>query len=116
MKLGELFVRCDGHNAGSAEGEHAFTAELLLELDALGQLLISVQMRANKLDCLCKCADTGVREFISSYLPELHACLSSAGYHVERLTCVMEQDLAEQTAAWHRQCLLYSGESVNLFA
>jgi hypothetical protein len=38
------------------------------------------------------------------------------GYRVERLICVVEEDLEKQKAALYRNYRLYAGESINIFA
>jgi hypothetical protein len=116
MTLGEIFIHSDDQGAAAAGGEKTFTIELLLEMDLLGHLLVEVRVHDKKLDCSCRCGDEVVREFISSQLPELRLRLVSAGYSVERLACVFEPDLEEQESARRGQHLLYTSESINLFA
>ncbi|MHB9098306.1 MAG: hypothetical protein ACYC5X_10860 [Syntrophales bacterium] len=116
MKLAEIFIREDDHADSPSGDRHSFTVALLFDLDLLGEVLIELRVRDNKLDCLFKCDKEAVQALIFSHLPALQGKLLDLGYRVEQLTCVVEEDLEEQKAALCRNYRLYTGESINIFA
>lgn len=116
MTLAEVFIQDDDH-ADSPSGDRcSFIVALLFDLDMLGHMLIELRMHDKRLDCSLKCSEEAVQAFIFSHLPELQKKLIDVGYHVERLTCVVEADLEKQKAILCRNFRLYTGESINIFA
>jgi hypothetical protein len=116
MKLAEVFIQDDDHADSPSGAQRSFTMSLLLDLDVLGHMLIELRVRGKELDCLFKCGRETVQTIIFSHLTELQEKLLDLGYRVERLTCVVEEDLEEQKAALCRDYRLYAGESINIFA
>ncbi len=116
MKLSDILIREDRRSDGGSRGARSFTAELCLDLDVLGRVLVEVTLRDKRITCICKCEEATVREFLSARLSHLQETLLSAGYRVERLSCVLEKDLEAQVLALKSNCQLYSAQSVNLFA
>jgi hypothetical protein len=116
MKLAEVFIRDDDHADSSSGDRHSFTVAMLFDLDMLGHMLIELHVIDKRLDCSFKCGEEAVQAFIFSHLPELQETLLDVGYHVERLTCVVEEDLEKQKAALYRNYRLYTAESINIFA
>jgi hypothetical protein len=116
MKLAEIFIQDNDHADSPPGDRHSFTVALLFDLDMLGHLLIELRVHDKKLDCLLKCGEEAVQAFMCSHLPELQEKLLDAGYRVERLTCVVEEDLEKQKEALCRNYRLYTEESINIFA
>lgn len=116
MKLAEVFIREDDHADSPSGKRRSFTAALLFDLDMLGQVLIELRVHDKKLACLFKCGKEAVQAFLVSHLPALLEKLLDLGYHVEQLTCVVEEDLEKQKQALCRNCRLYTDESINIFA
>jgi hypothetical protein len=116
MKLAEVFIQDDDHADSLSGDRHAFTVALLFDLDMLGHVLIELRVHDKRLDCLFKCSEEAIQAFIFSHLPELQEKLLDVGYRVERMTCVVEEDLEKQKAALRRNYRLFTGESINIFA
>jgi hypothetical protein len=116
MKLAEVFIQDDDHTNSPLGDRHSFTVSLLFDLDMLGHVLIELHVHDKRLDCLFKCDEEAVQAFIFSHLPVLQEKLIDVGYRVERLTCVVEEDLEKQKIALCRNCRLYTAESINIFA
>ena len=116
MKLAEVFIQDNDHADSPLEDRHSFTAALLFDLDMLGHVLIELRVHDKRLDCLFKCGEETIQAFIFSHLPLLQEKLIEVGYRVERLTCVVEEDLEKQKKALCRNYRLYTAESINIFA
>ncbi len=116
MKLAEVYIRDDDHADSPSEGRKSFTVALLFDLDMLGHMFIELRVKDKKLDCLVKCGEEVVRTFIASHLPDLQKKLLDVGYRVERLSCVVEEDVEKQKAELCRNYRLFTDESVNIFA
>jgi len=116
MKSGDILIREDDRTDRTSGGPRSFTVELFFDLDMLGHVLVELHLKDKQIGCICKCEEAGVREFISSRLPELREELFTQGYRVERLACVVEKDLEKQRLTIQGNYQLYSAESINLFA
>ncbi|MHB8910356.1 MAG: hypothetical protein ACYDAA_15895 [Syntrophales bacterium] len=116
VKLAEVLIRDDDHAGPPSGDRHSFTVALLFDLDLLGEVLIELRVHDRKLACLFKCDEDAIQAFIDSHLPALKERLLDLGYHVEQLTCVVEEDLEKQRESLRRNYRLYAGESINIFA
>ncbi len=115
MKLGDILIREDDRTDRTSGDPRSFAVELFLDLDMLGHVLIELHLKDKQLGCVCKCEEAVVHEFITSCLSELREKMSALGYRVDRLACVVEQDLEKQRLTLQGNYQLYSAESINLF-
>ncbi|MHB8770873.1 MAG: flagellar hook-length control protein FliK [Syntrophales bacterium] len=116
MKPVDILIREEERTDPASDGRRSFSVELFFELDALGPVLVELHLRDRTLRCVSTCQETAAREFVSSHLAQLQEKLSAAGYRVERLACLLAEDLRSQRAARKGNSRLYSAESINLFA
>ncbi len=61
----------------------------LLNMDALGEIIAEAGISGNKINCVLKCADGDIGDFIKPFLQELGGGLAALGYEVESLQCVV---------------------------
>ncbi len=114
VKTGDIFIRRDDGKAGP-EGGDAYEVVVLLDMDALGRVVVEARMRAGQVSCLIRCESPEVRDVISGCLDELKGAVRAAGLRIESAGCLAEVDLEERCEAFYRD-RLFQGDAVNLFA
>jgi len=115
VKKGEVFVEYDRHS--QKEGNNAqYRIIFFLNMDVLGEMIISSELKGDKIDCVVKCVDRDVCEFISSFMEELRKSLLAIGCKVNMVKCISEGDLVKERADYYQNSILYNREVIDLFA
>jgi hypothetical protein len=116
MKLAEVFIKDNDNAYAPSRYRHSFTVALLFDLDILGQIFIELHVHDKRLECLFICSEEMIQEFVFSHLPELQEKLLDMGYRVDRMNCVVEEDMEKQKTIIYQNYQLFAGGSINVFA
>jgi hypothetical protein len=85
-------------------------------MDILGDMIIDTELNGGKIDCVMKCADQGVCDFISSFLEELRGSLLALGCKIDMVKCVTGADLVTEKLDYYQDRVLYNRDVIDLFA
>jgi hypothetical protein len=115
VRKGDIFVEYDRN--GREKGEKSqYRVIFFLSMDVLGDMIIDAELKGDKIDCVVKCADQNVCDFISSSLVELRESLLSLGCKIDTVKCVAGGDLAKEKLDYYQDRVLYNSEVIDLFA
>lgn len=115
VKKGDIFVEYDRHS--QKEGKKGqYRIIFFLNMDVLGDMIIDAELKEDKIDCVVKCVDRDVCEFISSFMEELRKSLLAIGCKVDVVKCVAEGDLVKERADYYQNSVLNNREVIDLFA
>ncbi len=116
MGLAEIFVKFENRDSKGKGRREEKTVLFLLNMDALGDIIVEAKIKANKISCVLKCGDKNLRDFIRPFLEELGEKLMALGYDIDYLKCVTEKDNLK-TKVEHREFQnLFTLESVDILA
>ncbi len=90
MGLAEIFVKFRDQDSKGKDGQGEKRVLFLLDMDVLGDIVVDTKIETKKIDCVLKCEDKNVCDFIRPFLGELEERLMALGYGVECLKCVTE--------------------------
>lgn len=113
-RQGEIFIGEEGR--GQEGSGRTFRANLFLEMDILGPLVIELSLVAGKLTCLCRCESELASHSLGEELPNLALDLRQAGYDLERLTCLRQEGLERQRVDFMAGLELCRKGGLDLFA
>ena len=115
VRKGDVFVEYDRHS--KKEGDKGqYRIIFFLNMDVLGDMIIDAELKGDKIDCVVKCVERNVCEFISSFMEELRKSLLAIGCKVDMVKCVAERDLIKERADYYQNSVLYNREVIDLFA
>lgn len=114
VRTGDIFIRRDDGGRGSGE-DAGCEAIVLLDMDALGRIVVEARMRGEGIRCLIRCESPEVRDFISGYLDDLKEAVRAAGLKIESAACLADAGLEERCEAFYRD-RMFHGDAVDLFA
>jgi hypothetical protein len=115
VRKGDIFVEYDRHS--KKEGDKGrYRIIFFLDMDVLGDMIIDAELKGDKIDCVVKCVDRDVCEFISSFMEELRESLLAIGCKVNMVKCIAEGDLVKERADYYQNSVLYNREVIDLFA
>ncbi len=114
-RMSEIFIRRDGAGAETEDGERSYEAVCLLDMDALGRIVVEAKIRRGRIGCLIRCEQDDVRDFISTALGDLKSACLAAGCRVDSVECLVEADLEDRCEAYVRDHL-FDGDTVNILA
>ena len=115
VRKGDIFVEYDGHSKNEGD-KGQYRVNFFLTMDVLGDMIINAGLKGNKIDCVLKCADGNVCDFISSSLEELRKSLLGFGCNIDTLKCVKEFDLEKEKSDYYQDRVLFQSEVIDLFA
>ena len=115
IRKGDIFVEYDRNSRG-ARDKSQYRIMFFLSMDILGDMIIEAQLKGDKIDCLIKCLDQEVCDFISSFLEELRNSLSAMGCQIDTVKCVAGGDLAKEKMDYYQDRVLYARDVIDLFA
>jgi hypothetical protein len=116
MRSGDVLIYGDkNHRHGGEKGENIKTV-LLLDMDALGELVIDAGMKAKKVTCHIQCENEELESFISQYLGELAEGFRTVGMEVDWLDCTVAENLSQKRQHVLMEKVSSAQEEVNLFA
>ncbi|MGO9137370.1 MAG: hypothetical protein ACLP9S_01450 [Syntrophales bacterium] len=114
-RKGDIFVEYDGHSKKKGEKDR-YRIIFFLSMDVLGDMMIDAGMKGDKIDCIVKCVNRDVCEFVSSFLEELRESLLALGCKIDMVKCIAEGNLAKERVDYYQNSVLYSRGVINLFA
>ncbi len=115
VRKGDIFIEYDRHSKKEGEKDR-YRMIFFLSMDILGDMIIDAELNGDKIDCVVKCADQGVCDFISSFLEELRGSLLALGCKIDMVKCVTGVDLVKEKLDYYQDRVLYNREVIDLFA
>ena len=115
VRKSDIFVECD-RNTRREGYEGQYRIIFFLDMDILGEIMIEAELKGDKIDCLIKCGDQEVCDFISPFLTELRESLSAAGCEIDTTKCVVGRDLVKEKIDYYQGRVLYDRDVIDLFA
>jgi hypothetical protein len=115
VRKGDIFVEYDRHAREKGE-KGQYRIIFFLSMDVLGDMIIDAELKGDKIDCVVKCADQNICDFISSSLGELRESLLSLGCKIDMVKCVAGGDLAKEKLDYYQDRVLYNSDVIDLFA
>ena len=111
----DIFVEYDRQTRdGESEGKYRII--FFLDMDILGEMIIEAELKGDKIDCLIRCTDQEITNFMAPFLEELRGNLSAAGCGVNSVKCVIGDDLTKEKFAYYQNRALYDRDVIDLFA
>ncbi len=115
LGLAEIFVKFRDQNSKGKGSQGDKRVLFLLNMDVLGDIVVDAKIEAKKIDCVLKCEDENVCDFIRPFLVELGERLMALGYGIDCLKCVTEKDNLKIKSEREFQNL-FSLESIDIIA
>ena len=116
MGLAEIFVKLEDDGSGAGGWKKQKKILFLLNMDALGEIVVETSIEKKNVGCVVKCRDENLRNFISPFLNELGNKLITLGYGINYLKCVVNTDSSGLEDEYRRVRSLYSEEGIDLMA
>ncbi|OPY90872.1 MAG: hypothetical protein A4E73_02277 [Syntrophaceae bacterium PtaU1.Bin231] len=116
IRIQDVYIQVDREAERQGRGEEKSRLVFMLNLDAVGEMMIDAKFAGRALECRIKCVGEAVREFVAARIGALEQGLARAGYEVRLLDCVARPDLTEDRMEFLGSLSLYRRDSVNLFA
>ncbi|MEA3415464.1 MAG: hypothetical protein U9R02_04795 [Thermodesulfobacteriota bacterium] len=114
--LAEIFVKFGDRDSKGKSCRKDKTVLFLLNMDALGDIIVEAKIKTKKISCILKCKDENICDFIRLFLEELGEKLKALGYDINYLTCVTEKDDLKIKAECREFQNLFGLESVDILA
>ncbi len=111
---GDIFIEFD-EKASGKEGGSRYAVVIFLSLDAVGDLMIETRVTGQTIGCLIKCESREVCDFISSSAGELGRRLASLGYTIDRLSCLVGEDMQRMKYEYVKDHAVYGRDVVDYF-
>ncbi len=92
MGLAEIFINFKDRDSKGKGDQGKKSALFLLNMDALGDVVVETQIHEKKIGCILKCEDKEACDFITPFLGELEEKLTGLGYGMENLKCVTKKE------------------------
>jgi hypothetical protein len=92
MGLAKIFVKFGDRDSKGKGRRNEKTVLFLLNMDALGDIIVEAKIKTKKIGCVLKCKDENICDFIRPFLKELGDRLMIMGYEIDYLKCVTEKD------------------------
>ena len=96
MGLAEIFVKPGDKNSENRDRQKHKSVLFLLNMDALGDVVIEAKIVDKNIGCILKCEDSNLREFILPLLDGLAKRLGDLEYKVDYLKCIIETDILKK--------------------
>jgi hypothetical protein len=112
----DVYIQVDGDAERRRCGEGNSRIVLLLDLDAVGEMIVDVKLAGKALECWIKCSDESFRDFAAEKVGDFRHRLAETGYDVRTIRFVAKPLLAEDKLEFLESLTLYDQNSVNLFA
>ncbi|MBN2516007.1 MAG: hypothetical protein JXC33_08240 [Deltaproteobacteria bacterium] len=115
LGLAEIYVKFDNTDSNRGERKKQQRVLFLLNMDALGDIVVEATIDMNKMGCVVRCSREEIRAFVVPFLQELEEKLVALGYDVDHLTCVTETDISMIKKIEHERVdTLYDREGVDV--
>ncbi|HVO65625.1 MAG TPA: hypothetical protein VMT12_03995 [Syntrophales bacterium] len=110
----DIFVEYD-RNTREGEFKGQYRIIFFLDMDMLGEMIIEAEMKGDKIDCLIKCSDHKISDFISPFLGELRESLTTAGCEINTVKCITGDDLTKEKFDYYQDRALSNRDVIDLF-
>lgn len=110
MGLAEIFIKFEDKNSEGRGRQKQKCVMFLLNMDALGDIIIDAKIVEKNIGCILKCKHNELRNFILPFLDELRERLKDLEYKVDYLECVVDTDILERDEYREFQGLLAQGK------
>lgn len=112
--LAEIFVKFGDRDSKGKGRRNEKNVLFLLNMDALGDIIVEAKIKTKKTSCVLKCGDENICDFIRPFLKELGDGLTALGYEIDYLKCVTETDNLKIKAEYREFQNLFAMESVDI--
>ena len=116
VRQGDIFIEFEREKSGKDGSDIPYAVVIFLNMDALGDIMIEAKIRGEKIGCVIKCNNNEVCDFISLSAKELEKKLLSLGYKIDRLSCIMEDNLPQMQYEYLKDQGVYGRDVVDFFA
>ena len=110
MGLAEIFIKFEDKNSEGMGRQKQKSVMFLLNMDALGEIIIDAKIVGKNIGCILKCKHNELRNFILPFLDELRGSLKDLEYKVDYLECVVDTYILERDECREFQCLFAQGK------
>lgn len=114
--LAEIFFKFNDPTSKNKNRQKQKKVLFVLNMDALGDIIVEAKIEAKKISCEIKCESQKVHGFIVPFLRGLEEKLEAAGYDISHVRCVVEKDMSEIKNRCHGAKSLYDQEMVDVLA
>lgn len=112
--LAEIFVKFGDQEGKGRRKEKSVL--FLLNMDALGAIVVEAKMTVKKISCVLKCGNENICDFVRPLLKELEDKLTALGYEIDYLKCVTEKDNLKIKSEHREFQNLFALEGVDILA
>jgi len=116
IRMQDVYIQVDRDAERQGRGEGNSRIVLLLDLDAVGEMIVDVKIAGKALECWIKCSDESFRDFAAEKVDDFKHRLAETGYDVRAIRFVAKPLLAEDKLEFLESLTMYDQNSVNLFA
>lgn len=96
FSLAYIFITPEGTDKDGKSDFSSCSVAIFLNMDMLGEIIVSASLRKRSFSCLIKCSSEDIRALVTGELKDLKAALLACGYSVEYLDCFFEKELETQ--------------------
>jgi hypothetical protein len=96
FRLADIFISREKKDGQEKKEFLSGSVAIFLDFDLLGRIMINVGVREGSFSCIFKCAKEDVRDLIAGGLDELKGAIAAAGYRVDYIDCIQEEDLVRR--------------------
>ncbi|MBU8911021.1 MAG: hypothetical protein KOO65_07110, partial [Desulfobacterales bacterium] len=114
--LAEIFVKFRDQDSQGKDRQGEKSVLFLLNMDALGDMVVEAKIKTKKIGCVLKCENEIVCDFIRPFLKDLGDKLTALGYEIDYLKCVTEKDNLKIKSEHREFQNLFSLEGVDILA
>jgi len=114
--LAEIFVKFRDQESQGKDRQGEKSVLFLLNMDALGDMVVEAKIKTKKIGCVLKCENEIVCDFIRPFLKDLGDKLTALGYEIDYLKCVTEKDNLKIKSEHREFQNLFSLEGVDILA
>ncbi len=116
LGLAEIFVKFRDQDSQGKDRQGEKSVLFLLNMDALGDIVIEAKIKTEKIGCVLKCGNETVCDFIRPFLKNLGDRLTALGYEIDYLKCVTEKDNLKIKSERREFQNLFTLEGVDILA
>jgi len=115
FSLAYIFITPEGKNKEEKTSFSSCSVAIFLNMDMLGEIIVSASLRERSFSCLIKCSSEDVRNLVDSNLRYLKAALEACGYNVDYIDCFFEEGLERQRRDFLENKFAQSADLVDYF-
>jgi hypothetical protein len=96
FRLADIFITPEEKNEQGKRKFSSCSVAVFLDLDILGEIVVSANVREGGFGCVIKCAREDVKDLINEKLDELKISLAKTGYRVDYVDCIQAEGLRRE--------------------